>query len=631
MDNSLVEFREKLKKLKVKLKDLSKKIFNELNLMGDLSKDLSVNLAGLKMDGGTWIANGSEIEKRLPLTQKCIKYLKELDKISMLMIAGGYTFSEPPVTMAMYRRQKNKTLLFESKGEELIDKLMDNSFVSKTDNIASFINGIINGNIGDALKLIRVYVNVYYFAEIILVWLKNISEIINAIDNYKIKGPVNDIGLLYVYLIMVGMEDDELSNILGKVAMFNSKYAQKNKNHNIENIALCDKLAKCCNNDGIFDNRILSCDEFKRVLDELRDYGVKSICLINLLGNIINGIIQEDVINIDKDKLNVVSERVLELFRNRSWVNSQANDINDKIKRDDSKFDRNFIEYLQNYYKNGMIIGIPDDLDDFYHNLDESVLDEKEKSFIRKLMEDKIVSIRNQNRFKYLAGNELLVYECATKLLDSLNNTNSDYWELKQLLDDLHAYFEFLDGDLSDDDRAESLKEISNIIGNVSLICDKYDNRNVLSTNRYIFLLNKDGNPYICDDLSSLDRGQRSPITSLIGRISPDSVSKFNVVHSNLKMQYRMQEYLTGNGHVAFVEVDAGIYVIIGANVPRQGYDVFNNRLRANQEIVKQIEAVVKNPNTRNKILAEHEEYYRIVTEGKGSPANGRLVRSKKC
>jgi hypothetical protein len=71
--------------------------------------------------------------------------------------------------------------------------------------------------------------------------------------------------------------------------------------------------------------------------------------------------------------------------------------------------------------------------------------------------------------------------------------------------------------------------------------------------------------------------------------------------------------------------------VIIGANVPRQGYDVFNNRLRANQEIVKQIEAVVKNPNTRNKILAEHEEYYRIVTEGKGSPANRRLVRGKKC
>lgn len=76
-----------------------------------------------------------------------------------------------------------------------------------------------------------------------------------------------------------------------------------------------------------------------------------------------------------------------------------------------------------------------------------------------------------------------------------------------------------------------------------------------------------------------------------------------------------MYELISPRAHVAFIEIDSGIYLIVGANIPRAGYKELINRLKANLSLIKQIENNVKKTDTRNQILLKNEEYLTQFTE----------------
>ena len=78
-----------------------------------------------------------------------------------------------------------------------------------------------------------------------------------------------------------------------------------------------------------------------------------------------------------------------------------------------------------------------------------------------------------------------------------------------------------------------------------------------------------------------------------------------------------MYEYISSNIRVIFIEIDMGIYIIIGADKARTSDEIFSNRLRNNSGFIKQIEDLIKNIDTRNSLLKSHEIYLNLITENK--------------
>ena len=86
-----------------------------------------------------------------------------------------------------------------------------------------------------------------------------------------------------------------------------------------------------------------------------------------------------------------------------------------------------------------------------------------------------------------------------------------------------------------------------------------------------------------------------------------------------------MHEIISPRGHVAFIEIEPELYIVLGANIPRNGYKKLINRLNNNAKEIETLESIIKNPNIKNQILIENEQYLKSFFEQQQT-----IVRKKK-
>lgn len=436
------------------------------------------------------------------------------------------------------------------------------------------------------------------------------QNIINAFENDKIKDPINDVNELYSKIKYTSLTAEEINKIIGMTIFFNSQYASKHKNHHIKNIDIINKLTQYYNQDGSFKyNEDIA--TFQNLIESLfEENPIESDIYLYATGKKAN-ISVTDLINLLKSS----NEKLKD--------NSIQTPTKEKMKKESYELSSKTIKALQElrkYYKNGTIIEIPKNLEEFYRMLEDCELDEKEKLYIINLIEQKILEKKNNILSKYLTIEEKDIYEESIRLLSTLNNNNYDTYTLKQYIEELQTIFNILEENLSEEDRKYLLNDITNIIVQLSQICDKYSAKDNKSSNKYIFLLNKDNIPYIIEDINSLDPIYKKVIYSLIPKIDKINQSQFKKILSNEQLPYIMYEVHSPKAHIAFIEIDYGIYVIVGANIARTGYKELINRLKSNQSILQNIENSIKNSQTRNQILKENETCLDLFIENKNSP-----------
>lgn len=435
-------------------------------------------------------------------------------------------------------------------------------------------------------------------------------NIINAFESDKIKDPINDVNELYSKIKYTSLTAEETSKIIGITILFNSQYASKHKNHHIKNIDIINKLTQYYNQDGSFKyNEDIA--TFQNLIESLfEENPIESAIYLYATGKKSN-ISVTDLINLLKSS-------------NEKLKNSNTQTpTKEKILKESYELSSKTIKALQElrkYYKNGTIIEIPKNLEEFYRMLEDCELDEKEKLYIINLIEQKILEKKNNILSKYLTIEEKNIYEESIRLLSTLNHNNYDTYTLKQYIEELQTIFNMLEENLSEEDRKYLLNDITNIIVQLSQICDKYSAKDYKSSNKYIFLLNKDNIPYIIEDINLLYPIYKKAIYSLIPKIDKINQSQFKKILSNEQLPYIMYEVYSPKAHIAFIEIDYGIYVIVGANIARTGYKKLINRLKSNQSILQNIEDNIKNSQTRNQILKENETYPDLFTENKNNP-----------
>ena len=387
---------------------------------------------------------------------------------------------------------------------------------------------------------------------------------------------------------------------------FNSQYAKKHPNHKIEEIDTIHKLAVYYNQDGTFKFN----EDIQTFSNLIKSLDIISLDEIETLHRILN----LNKIFYYKDIITLLQENN-ERIKNNQISDTDTEDAKEINNYSISSETRKALQELRKYYKNGSIIAIPENLDEFYTILKQCELDINEQKYIITLINEKISNRNTLTIIKYLNTYEQNIYQKAISLLNTLNYSNGDVYALKQYIEELHTISSMLESENDEENKEYLLNEIPNILEQLSLICSRHTIESDKSTNRFIFLLNKNGIPFIYDDIEALEQINQKATFSLINKIDKTNQSQFRKIISNEPLLYNMYEVINQRTHIAFIEIDAGIYVIIGADIPRSGYKELNNRLKANQNVIKEIEIAIKNPETRNKILKSNEEFLEVFSQ----------------
>ncbi|MBQ2872607.1 MAG: hypothetical protein IJE89_01245 [Bacilli bacterium] len=436
------------------------------------------------------------------------------------------------------------------------------------------------------------------------------QNIINAFENDKIKDPINSINVLFNQISLTTITLEEADKILGMAIAFNSRYAKRNKNHQIENIDAIHELARdYYNEDGSF-KYVEDLLTYERKINELIKNQLDIMVFIHKILSFNQMYTAEDLINLRFEyNKRFRHQQPLEIFSTTEMPLEENYSIPEKV--------RKALQELKKYYKNGSIITIPNDLEKFYKLLEETNLDEQEKKYIINLINIEISKNRNKIIDKYLSTEEKDAYNNAIKLLNKFTYSNADSYALKQYIEELQTILEFLETEQEEENKEYLLNEIATIIEQLIIICNRYKIDNGKSSNRLIFLTSKNGIPFIEEDIKSLDSTYEKAIISLINKISPENQSHFRKILNNEPLPYHMHEVISPRAHVAFIEIETGIYIVIGANIPRNGYKELINRLLVNTKEIERIENLIKNPDMKNQLLRDNEQYLKLSEEQK--------------
>lgn len=286
-------------------------------------------------------------------------------------------------------------------------------------------------------------------------------------------------------------------------------------------------------------------------------------------------------------------------------------------------------ERLREFYRNNRLVKMPEDMKEFACILEESGLDEAEKRFIMGEIETKAAGVKEVKVTNYLFGEALDIYLAAKRIHSTLLAYHEDYYPviekfqyLPSIIENLHVATdaeekEFLEGELE-----ETLGFLQDFIG-------KHKKEEVITSNNLVFLGDKKSST-LSMDIEDIDRGARKNFIPILrNKIKKDFQTGFRRIMTDTNFPYIPYEVSTNGYSVFFIEIDTGIYLVLGADITGNGHRQTINNILMNLEDIRALEVAVKNPATRNKTLAEHEEILKEIIEDIEAPRQS-MKRAKK-
>ena len=258
---------------------------------------------------------------------------------------------------------------------------------------------------------------------------------------------------------------------------------------------------------------------------------------------------------------------------------------------------------LYQYYQNGMIIKMPDDIDEFRLLLEESGKSKEEQAYILGLLNidavDKVVD-------KPFSEYDDLLNETYRKI-KTMNSKNLKYGKILNLLEEINAGKELYQASSCEDDKMYIKDELLELFDQLEDLIAENELTEI--DNNLGFLLDKNGNSYFDKDLYLIDKGIRNRVFSLIKRINSINCRSFRQVYVNNDIEFGVYEVLNRDVHIVFVELYPGIYMIVGASVVRSGYNDMINRVVSNKEYIVSLINLLNDPVERSNYLINQLSY----------------------
>lgn len=416
------------------------------------------------------------------------------------------------------------------------------------------------------------------------------QNFINTFDNEKAINFNNTFDLFLFFLIdfyssgVLNIED--INKLIGASIYFNINKRKQNQNNNDNVIPM--ELVAYYNIDGSF---VYNADN-QKFLDLLK---------ILFIDNRGYKIAIEVSTKYEKLYVQVYQEihrlylKFCQDFENRQKTINEADEVIRQYKSP--------AKLLYQYYQNGMIIKMPDDIDEFRLLLVESGKSMEEQAYILGLLNidatDKVVD-------KSFSEYDDLLNE-AYKKIETMNLKDLKYGKILNLLGEIKAGKELYQSSSCEDDKMyikDELIELFDQLEDLIAENDLTENDNNLG-----FLLDKNVNSYFDKDLCLIDKGIRNRVFSLIKRINPINCRSFRKVYVNNDIEFGVYEVLNRDIHIVFVELYPGIYMIVGASVVRSGYNDMINRVVSNKEYIVSLINLLNDPVERSNYLINQLSY----------------------
>ena len=266
------------------------------------------------------------------------------------------------------------------------------------------------------------------------------------------------------------------------------------------------------------------------------------------------------------------------------------------------------LKYLQEYYENGFIIAIPDDIDEFSKYLNACDISVEEKIFIwntlLSIMSDEIIpSLDDNNLRRYLRV--LQIYKTVnfnSELYFRLSEERSGLLEAKDLLKEA-----------SDEQDAEIIREDqTETIDKLEAIISGYLKNNALKNN-IIFLTGENARTYIESDLNLHPELESEFYNLTLGVTTGASYLERleNVKDTNLPLYVA-----SGNqANLYLVEIVIGVYVIIGISTKDEKKKNMQNRAFKNKDILEQSQETMFDYFRKVEALSLGSETYQRIRE----------------
>lgn len=128
------------------------------------------------------------------------------------------------------------------------------------------------------------------------------------------------------------------------------------------------------------------------------------------------------------------------------------------------------------------------------------------------------------------------------------------------------------------------------------------------SINNLIFLKSEDGESYFSKDIKNLEKLELKRLNLAISKLLPEYKYKFRKVISEFDTDLKVFMYRDKTIHILFVEIELGIYLILGVATDNKMLHECVKRyydLR-NQEYINAVKVALKDPINREKVLTDN-------------------------
>mgnify|MGYP000831416321 CR=1 FL=1 len=321
------------------------------------------------------------------------------------------------------------------------------------------------------------------------------QSLINAMDNERVTGYIVNLDFLLNALQMAMYEEalsvSEAMIIFGSAVYNNNKFAKQNNDE--RNKEAVKRLAQYFNCYGKF----VYVKEPGAIVDAFGQFLALCRDLIEFENSSRDEAIDR---NYNYDTVQFCSDIVNAYFD--FW-----NDFERPLERNDSeKKEVTYTNHLKEYYRNGVLIKVPDNLDEFVLLLKEENIPDNEQRHILELVR---IAMEKQRKALlscfYIADDEVVI-KTAQEVLDNASNKGGNYYEIKELLEDIQSMESMYIEATSEEDKDYILEEKQTYIARLrDLVVPKEE----IEPINIAFLRDSAGDSYFHKDLETIDKGLR--------------------------------------------------------------------------------------------------------------------------
>lgn len=265
------------------------------------------------------------------------------------------------------------------------------------------------------------------------------QEIINGMDNEKIINYI-DIQRLLMHLATSDLSPTETFKIFQMVVAFDMEYLQTKKNISCPNSEYIFLLSDFFKKDGTFQYNE-NINQFKTILNQIFLEFKSSYETL-----LIDGIIPQELY----EKLTSDYDRLINAYVKYLVMSNEKYKVVEEKTRDEGKptivpIKKPAFGELKKYYRNGIIVSIPENIGDFTQLLDECGIHESEKRHILKQINNKLHDMKEEKLLSYLFEEDKAIYTETISWLKSSKTDANTHMYISGLLEDIRVCLELLD------------------------------------------------------------------------------------------------------------------------------------------------------------------------------------------